>query len=52
MIISRLLTEDPEILGVTVQNLVALGPGICSPLVSVSAVLEEEEEEEEEEEKN
>jgi hypothetical protein len=33
MISSRLLTEDPEILGATVQNLVALGPGICAPLV-------------------
>jgi hypothetical protein len=33
VICSSLLTEDPEILGATVQNLVALAPGICAPLV-------------------
>jgi len=33
VICSRLLTEDPEILGATLQNLVALAPGICAPLV-------------------
>ena len=33
VICSRLLTDDPEILGALIQNLVAMAPGICAPLV-------------------